>query len=72
MSPHKLDLEVDWFRTNDRVRLLGSHGKHPSGSLGRIVGRFAREDPTWVVSFSATEPCIEVRSDRITLLPAAR
>jgi hypothetical protein len=45
------------------VRLLDRHGKVPSGALGRIVGRFARDDPTYIVSFSAE--VIEVRGDEI-------
>jgi len=35
----------------------------PSGALGHIVGRFARESPTYIVSFAAD--VIEVRSDEI-------
>jgi hypothetical protein len=46
------------------VRLIGRHGDVRSGSLGHIVGRFARENPTYLVSFG-TAGVIEVRDDQI-------
>lgn len=55
------------FRTNDPVRLVECHRNHPAGATGRIVGRFARTDPTWLVSFPDAEPSIEVRGDQIVL-----
>jgi hypothetical protein len=45
------------------VRLISRHGKVPSGALGHVVGRFARENATYIVSFEAD--VIEVRSDEI-------
>ena len=39
------------FRVNDLVRLLHQHGAVRAGTLGRILGHFATEIPTYVVSF---------------------
>ena len=39
------------FRRNDDVRLLHHHGDIRSGTCGRVLGRFARSTPTYVVSF---------------------
>jgi hypothetical protein len=40
------------FHLNDNVRLLDRHGDVRSGTLGRILGRFARESGAlYVVSF---------------------
>jgi hypothetical protein len=50
------------------VRLVERHGVVPSGALGHIVGRFARENPTYLVSFRV-EGVFEVRGDEI--VPAA-
>jgi len=33
------------------VQLVGRHGDVRSGTLGHIIGRFARENPTYLVSF---------------------
>ena len=46
------------------VRLIERHGDVPSGTVGHIVGRFARENPTFLVSFQV-EGVIEVRADEI-------
>ena len=46
------------------VRLIERHGDVPSGTVGYIVGRFARENPTYLVSF-LVEGVIEVRADEI-------
>ena len=46
------------------VRLLEPHGNVRSGTLGHIIGRFARENPTYLVSFG-TDGVIEVRGDEI-------
>ena len=54
---------VDTHPHAGAVRLLDRHGKVPSGALGRVVGRFARDNPTYIVSFSAD--VIEVRGDEI-------
>ena len=60
----------DWFRTNDRVALVECHGSRPAGARGRVVGRFAREDTTWLISFADHGPSIEVRGDQIVLCAA--
>ena len=56
------------FQPNDNVRLLQPHGDVCSGTLGRILGRFARETgPTYVVSFEGDHVRIsgDVRSEEI-------
>jgi hypothetical protein len=50
------------------VQLVGRHGDVRSGTLGHIIGRFARENPTYLVSFGS-DGVIEVRGDE--LVPAA-
>ena len=55
------------FHANDTVRLLDRHGDFPSGAAGRVVGWFARSEPTYVVSFGDDHRCVEVRSDEIVL-----
>ncbi len=58
------------FQTNDNVRLLDRHGDVRSGTLGRILGRFAREtSPTYVVSFEGDRVRIagDVRFEEIVL-----
>ena len=60
----------DRFHQNDFVRLLRSHGDHAAGAFGHIVGRFARDVPTWVVSFEGESPSVEVRGDEIALVAA--
>jgi hypothetical protein len=51
------------------VQLNSPHGDVRSGSLGRVIGRFARDNPTYVVSFGA-EGLLEVRGDQITACSA--
>jgi hypothetical protein len=58
------------FHLNDNVRLLDRHGEVRSGTLGRILGRFARETgPTYVVSFEGDGVRVagDVRSEEIVL-----
>ena len=58
------------FQPNDNVRLLARHGDVRSGTLGRILGRFARETgPTYVVSFEGDSVRIagDVRFEEIVL-----
>ena len=57
------------FRVNDQVRLLDCHGAIRSGTLGRILGRFATEMPTYVVSFEGDSVRIlgDVRSAQLVL-----
>ena len=51
------------------VRLVARHGDVRSGTLGHIIGRFARETPTYLVSFG-TDGVIEVRGDEIVAYAA--
>ena len=58
------------FHPNDNVRLLERHGDVQSGTLGRILGRFARETgPTYVVSFEGDNARVagDVRFEEIVL-----
>ena len=57
------------FHQNDNVRLLHRHGDIRSGTVGRILGRFARETPTYVVSFEGDDSRVagDVRSEEIVL-----
>lgn len=57
------------FHRNDNVRLLHRHGNIRSGTVGRILGRFARETPTYVVSFEGDESRVagDVRFEEIVL-----
>ena len=58
------------FHPNDIVRLLQRHGDVRSGTLGRILGRFAREaGPTYVVSFEGDHVRVagDVRFEEIVL-----
>jgi hypothetical protein len=55
------------FRPNDDVRLLSQHGEVRSGALGRILGRYSRTNPTYLVSFQNVPGCVEVRADEIAL-----
>jgi hypothetical protein len=67
MTPYLNPSVRNEFRPNDIVRLLNRHGELPSGAAGHIVGWFAREEPTYVVSFDRGPPCVVVRSDEIVL-----
>ena len=62
------------FRLNDVVRLLDRHGDVRSGTLGRILGHFASEKPTYVVSFEGATVRIlgDVRFDQLVLATDAR
>jgi len=62
MTPHAPTPTETYLRAA-AVRLIDRHGKVPSGAIGHIVGRFARENPTYIVSFAAD--VIEVRGDEI-------
>jgi hypothetical protein len=55
--------EVVYLRTGT-ARLLERHGDVGPGTVGYIIGRFAREDPTYLVDFGAAG-VIEVRDDEI-------
>ena len=63
------------FYPNDNVRLLERHGDVRSGTLGRILGRFAREaGPTYVVSFEGDHVRVagDVRFEEIVLVDDLR
>jgi hypothetical protein len=58
------------FHPNDSVRLVQPHGDVRPGTLGRILGRFARETgPTYAVSFEGDHGRVagDVRSEEIVL-----
>jgi hypothetical protein len=57
------------FRLNDVVRLLDRHGDIRSGTLARILGYFASEKPTYVVSFEGETVRIlgDVRFEQLVL-----
>ena len=59
----------DEFHQNDIVRLLNQHGDIASGTVGRILGRFASEKPTYVVSFEGDSVRIvgDVRFEEVAL-----
>jgi hypothetical protein len=46
------------------VQLIERHGDVRPGTHGRIIGRFARENPTYLVRFGS-DGVIEVRGDEI-------
>jgi hypothetical protein len=57
------------FNRNDVVRLLRRHRDVRSGSHGRIVGRFARDDVTYLVEFDRDQGCAnDVRPGEIVLV----
>ena len=58
------------FQANDSVRLVQPHGDVRPGTLGRILGRFARATgSTYVVSFEGDHVRVagDVRSEEIVL-----
>ena len=57
-------LTNDTHPSSSAVRLIERHGNVPSGALGRVIGRFARENPTYLVSFRK-EGVLELRGDEI-------
>lgn len=60
-------------RARDIVRLRNDHGDVRAGTLGRVLGRFAREDaPRIVVAFDGARVCDDVRSDELVLVDDVR
>jgi hypothetical protein len=57
------------FRVNHLVRLLDRHGEIRSGTCGRVIGHFASEKPTYVVSFEGDTVRIlgDVRFEQLVL-----
>jgi hypothetical protein len=55
--------ETVFLRTGT-VRLTERQGDVGSGALGYVIGKFARETPTYLVSFG-NAGVIEVRGDKI-------
>ncbi len=60
MTPLMDHPELTQFHANDAVQLLDRLGDLPSGATGRIVGWFARSEPTFVLSFEGLEMFVEV------------
>ena len=57
-------LTNDTHPSSSAVRLIGRHGNVPSGALGHVIGRFARENPTYLVNFRK-DGILELRGDEI-------
>jgi hypothetical protein len=57
------------FSINQVVRLIEPHGDVLAGASGRVVGRYARSDPTYLVNFGGHDPGVtaEVRADEIAM-----
>ena len=55
--------EFVYLRTGT-VRLVERHDDVGAGTMGYLIGRFAREDPTYLVNFG-TAGVIEVHGDEI-------
>jgi len=70
MTPRINTSELSQFHPKDAVRLLDRIEDLPSGAAGRIVGRFARSEPTYVVSFEGRPRCVEVHAAQIALADA--
>jgi hypothetical protein len=53
---------------HDQVRLVTAHGDVREGSIGRILGRFARpSEPTFFVAFDGQPAALEVSADALEL-----
>lgn len=57
------------FLRTGTVRLVERHGDVGPGTVGYLIGKFARETPTYLVSFPAAG-VIEVRGDEIVAAAA--
>ena len=57
----------DLFGPNDDVRLISQHGDIRAGSVGRIIGRFSRDDCTYLVHFASWVGCVELLAHEIKL-----
>ena len=68
MTPLEHTSVAQEFRPNDAVQILDGHGDLPAGAIGRVIGWFARSEPTYLVSFGVQVPCVQVRSDQIVLV----
>ena len=55
------------FLRTGTIRLVERHGDIGPGTEGYLIGKYAREDPTYLVSFGSS--LVEVRGDEI--VPAA-
>ena len=57
------------FHLNDSVRLLNDHGEIASGTVGRILGHFPFNKPTYVVSFEGETVRIlgDIRYEEVAL-----
>ena len=56
------------FHRHDHVRLLTTCREVPAGSIGRILGRFARpSEPSYFVAFDGHPAAVEVAADALEL-----
>ena len=62
-------LTNDTHPSSSAVRLIERHGTVASGTLGYVIGRFARENPTYLVNFRA-DGVLELRGDEIAAIAA--
>ncbi len=59
--------EPVYLRTGT-IRLVERHGDIGPGTEGYLIGKFARESPTYLVSFGSS--VVEVRGDEIVPVAA--
>lgn len=67
MTPYTATSSV--YAPATTVHLTRRHGDLRRGTLGRIIGRFARDEPTYLVNFG-DEGVIEVSDDEIVTAEA--
>ena len=62
-------LTNDTHPSSSAVRLIERHGNVLPGTLGYVIGRFARENPTYLVNFRE-DGVLELRGDEIAAIAA--
>lgn len=56
------------FHRHDHVRLLTTCREVPEGSIGHVLGRFARpSEPSYLVAFDGHPAAVEVAADALEL-----
>jgi len=56
------------FHRHDQVRLVTTCREVPAGSIGRVLGRFARPSgPSYFVAFEEHSTAVEVAADALEL-----
>ena len=60
---HALTSTEPVFLRTGIVRLVESHGAIGAGTEGYLIGKFARESPTYLVSFGSS--VVEVRGEEL-------